>query len=185
MNRPEVWKAVDGTDGKYEVSNTGRVRSNKYLGHDRQKELSACLDEKGYPRLRIYIGSNRKSFRVHQLVARAFIPNPNNLPQVNHIDANKQNNTVDNLEWVTNLENHRHKEAHGLDAPFKVARAEAAERRKKAVIITRLSTGDRILLESSAVAQAEYGMRNISEVLHGRRCSTNGYSARFVIEGVV
>ena len=99
----EEWRPVVGYEGLYEVSNTGRVRSvdkydsmNRFL---RGRILRLFTDGLGYLRAQLYSNSKRKSFLVHRLVAQAFIPNPDNLPQVNHRDENPGNNNVDNLEW--------------------------------------------------------------------------------------
>ena len=99
----EEWRPIEGYEGLYEVSNTGRVRSldkydsmNRFL---RGRILRLFTDGLGYLRAQLYSNSKRKSFLVHRLVAQAFIPNPDNLPQVNHRDENPSNDSVDNLEW--------------------------------------------------------------------------------------
>lgn len=100
----EIWKDCKGYEGKYQVSNLGRVWS---IGS--QKYLKGSYDKDGYRQayLTAKNGKSKKEF-IHRLVALAFIPNPNNLPQVNHIDENKQNNCVDNLEWVSIKDNANH-----------------------------------------------------------------------------
>lgn len=110
----EVYKPIPGYPG-YEVSNLGNVRSldrvvvrgNKPL-HVRGTKIIPCADYKGYLRLRLQFAGKRYTLRVHRAVAMAFLPNPNNLPQVNHKDGNKKNNCVENLEWCSNAENQRH-----------------------------------------------------------------------------
>ena len=99
----EEWRPIEGYEGLYEVSNTGQVRSldkydsmNRFL---RGRILRLFTDGLGYLRAQLYSNSKRKSFLVHRLVAQAFIPNPDNLPQVNHRDENPSNDNVDNLEW--------------------------------------------------------------------------------------
>ena len=95
----EIWKDVVGWEGLYQVSSFGRVKSF------RKKEphlLSTCVGAHGYCVVLLHDGNGqRKNERVHRLVAQAFIPNPDNLPQVNHKDECKTNNRVDNLEWCT------------------------------------------------------------------------------------
>lgn len=100
----EQWRPVKGHEA-YEVSNQGIVR-NAVRGNVRR----LTPNEKGYLRVQL----NGKWLRVHRLVAIAFVPNPENKPQVNHIDGDKTNNRADNLEWVTNLENAAHAISHGL-----------------------------------------------------------------------
>ena len=98
MKQPEEWKLIPGYDGKYEVSDWGRVRSYK-----RQKEriLSPGKDKNGYYQVSLCKDGKEKHCIIHRLVAEAFISNPNNLPEVNHKDEDKRNNHVTNLEWCS------------------------------------------------------------------------------------
>lgn len=98
----EMWRPIVGTKGFIEVSNEGRVRS---LLRGSPKVLKTQKDNNGYRRVRVTLERKKMSFKVHREVARAFIANPNELPQVNHIDGNKENNNVTNLEWCTNRDN--------------------------------------------------------------------------------
>lgn len=98
-NRLEKFKPILGYE-QYEVSTWGRVFNTKTGNF-----LTPYHHHKGYLRVDLKNGMIRKHFKVHRLVAEAFIPNPENKPQVNHIDGNPGNNSVTNLEWVTNQEN--------------------------------------------------------------------------------
>ena len=91
----EIWKDIKGYEGLYQVSNFGRIANKKY------KIKTNELYKNGYLYVDLYKYNKRKRMLVHRLVAKAFISNPNNLPQVNHIDGNKENNNVENLEWCT------------------------------------------------------------------------------------
>lgn len=92
----EVWKDIDGFEGLYQVSNYGRVKNIKT-----EKVLTNVLHHSGYVMVGLPKNKRVKCFNVHRLVAKAFLPNPQNLPCVNHKDENKQNNFVENLEWCT------------------------------------------------------------------------------------
>lgn len=92
----EIWKDIDGYDGLYQISNLGNVRSLKF---GKIKLLKQINDKYGYKKVDLYKDRKTKTCKIHRLVAQAFIPNPNNLPEVNHKDENKSNNCVDNLEW--------------------------------------------------------------------------------------
>ena len=96
----EVWRFIAGFNNKYEVSTFGNVRNSRTRNLVRQEET-----EKGYLRVPLSKNKKRKWCKVHRLVAKTFIENPENKPQVNHKDFNKKNNRVWNLEWVTDEEN--------------------------------------------------------------------------------
>lgn len=102
----EIWKDYIAT---YQISNMGRIRNTK-TNHI----LKTTLTGSGYLGCVISLNGTKKCIKVHRAVAQAFIPNPNNLPQVNHIDGCKTNNVWTNLEWVTNQENVCHSFALGL-----------------------------------------------------------------------
>lgn len=102
-------KYNDMYKGMYQVSNLGRVRSLDRIDsrgfHHRGRILTTGIDRTGYPNIHLSKKSNSRTVRVHRLVALTFIPNPDNKPQVNHKDEKRDNNNVDNLEWVTAKEN--------------------------------------------------------------------------------
>ena len=96
----EIWKDIAGYENLYQVSNLGNVKTVK-----QNKILKQHISVHGYLRCRMRKNNKTKKFVVHRLVAKAFIPNPENKPCVDHIDTNKQNNNVKNLRWVTYSEN--------------------------------------------------------------------------------
>lgn len=165
----EQWKVVEGTYGALEVSDLGRVKSNLRDG----RILKTQKDSKGYHRLRMTIRRQRYSFKLHRIVAQAFVPNPENKPQVNHIDGNKDNNAASNLEWVSNIENVHHAISKGLwDGVYKASLKEN-ESRKKPIIAFK----DGEVIEFSSIADAEraLGTRHITDVLKGKRRQAKGY----------
>lgn len=103
LNLFEVWKPVKGFEGLYDISSEGRVWS--YYSN---KILKPSVDIGGYLFFDFRKDGKRYNKKVHRLVAEAFIPNPYNKPQINHLDENPKNNNVSNLEWVTQKENNNY-----------------------------------------------------------------------------
>lgn len=101
----ELWRDVKGFQGRYQVSNYGRVKS---LDRYHKKQIIRKPKTRKYAELLLTSNGKTKWVLVHRLVAQAFIPNPQNKPEVNHKDGNKLNNNVDNLQWCTRSENELH-----------------------------------------------------------------------------
>ena len=106
----EIWKDVEGFNG-YQISSFGRVKS---LKNNKETILKPVIKRGGYVGLHFYKNKKHYNVRVHQLVANAFIPNPENKPQINHINGIKTNNHISNLEWCTASENLKHAYKTGL-----------------------------------------------------------------------
>ena len=98
----EIWCPIKGYEGFYGVSDKGRVRS---LKSGKERILKPGSDKDGYLQVGLYKNGEKKMCKVHRLVAQTFIPNPDNLPQVNHKDEDKENNSVHNLEWCSSKYN--------------------------------------------------------------------------------
>ena len=117
MSDTQVWKDVVGYEGLYQVSSEGNVRvlprtivdtgkgGTKRVRHHDMKQLALSLNRQGYYTISLTKDKKQKNWLVSRLVAIAFIPNPDNLPCVNHKDENSQNNKVENLEWCTRAYN--------------------------------------------------------------------------------
>ena len=112
----EVWKDIVGYEGLYQVSNLGRVKSLNYKHTKKEGVLAFKRHKSGYLTVMLCKNGENKNRSIQTLVAGEFIENPENKPCVNHIDGNKENNAVENLEWVTYSENTRHAIRTGLRA---------------------------------------------------------------------
>ena len=113
----ESWRAVKGYENLYEVSNMGRIKSLPKHSHKKEMILKSKLTKDGYYETTLLKDAKPKYIRTHRIVAEAFIDNPLHKPEVNHIDGNKLNNRVDNLEWCTGSENQIHAYKLGLQKP--------------------------------------------------------------------
>lgn len=143
----EIWKSVKDYEKYYEVSNFGNVRSKhrivkfgprlREVGKDNLRKND---NGNSYLQVSFSVQGKHKNKYVHRLVAEAFIPNPLGLPEVNHIDGNKRNNTVNNLEWVTRVQNIDHAISHKLIAigsrksSAKLSRIEARQIKREKLV---------------------------------------------------
>lgn len=116
MVQDVLWEPVQGYDGMYEVSNTGMVRSiyreiklpNGICRTLQGRTIAIKTNNDGYLFVSLSRNGEQETKYIHRAVAEAYIPNPDKLPQVNHLDGNKRNNNVDNLAWVTHQQNVKH-----------------------------------------------------------------------------
>ena len=173
----EVWKPIDDM---YEVSNKGRFRSVYYYSHITKKKYPRVRILKQHPVLNGYlkVSLHGKGCYAHRVVAKIFLENPNNLEQINHKDGNKQNNCVENLEWVTRIQNMNHAKDNGLN----VAMLENTPITSKPVIQFNLETGEEIArFKSTKDVQRKFGYRpsNISRACNGLLKSYHGYGWKY------
>ena len=178
----EIWRTVKGYP-LYSVSNLGRLKNNKT-----QRILQGGLDNYGYRNAILCNNGKRKSKTIHRLIAENFIDNPENKPQVNHINGIKTDNRVINLEWVTNQENQDHF--------WKVINSDAnkANRSKahkgKGVLSENPNAKSVIRVEDGKIyktikeAALDVGIKyhHIGEVCRGKRKSAGGYHWKFYKE---
>lgn len=169
----EIWKDIKDYEGLYQVSNLGNVKSlDRYVNYkikDTKRKLlgkskKLSLNEKGYLKVTLHKNCKGKTREVQRLVAETFIPNPENKPQVNHIDGNKTNNYVTNLEWVTESENMVH--------AFNILERGLREVKQYDLKGNYISTYKSV---KEAGEKNNIARCGISNVLHGKRNKAGGY----------
>ena len=183
----EVWKDIEGYEGYYQVSNLGQVRSLDrtipFRGGEKKLEgmiLKQKLN-KGYNMVGISMGGKQKGKLTSRLVAKAFIDNPENKPEVNHIDENKQNNRVENLEWVTAKENANH----GTRNQKVIKNLEwASEKQKTPVAMIDKTTGE-VIQKFESINEAFRHLNivvngGISKACNGNQKTAYGYNWRYI-----
>ncbi|RDF91113.1 endonuclease [Lacticaseibacillus paracasei] len=166
----EIWKDIKDCEGLYQVSNLGRVRSLERIdasGHHRKGIMLAGGLCGGYRSIILYRDGGAESKLIHRLVAEAFIPNPDGLPEVNHLDEDKMNNAVSNLEYCTRQYNL----AYGT-------RNERIAKSQEQTIHVVTSSGHRYYFGSVKEAAKLLGLwpQDITNCLHGRAKHHGGFS---------
>lgn len=166
----EIWKDIEGYEGVYHVSNLGRAK-RVTTG----RILKSGKDRGGYLQVDLCKNGKHKTHRIHRLVAQAFIPNPENKPEVNHIDENKTNNMVSNLEWMTAKENSNHGTRNE-----RMAKA-ISKSNSIPIIATNIKTGESTELYGTSECARQLGLNqsNITSVLKGRRETVGGYTFQY------
>lgn len=164
----EIYVPVEGTNNRYLVSNMGNVKCLS-RNHKEYVLMKPTLDKRGYPRVDLY-GVQRNAF-VHRLVAQAFIPNPENKRTVNHKNEVKTDNRVENLEWLTNAENHN----------YGTRNARVGKMQEKVVLCISLATGEIVKRYSAVKEVVEDGFNRscVSLCANGHLKSSGGYSWRY------
>ena len=172
-------------DGRYAVDIEGKVYSlRNNAGNIRKSPL--CLKERigraGYSSLCLYVPNNTNKGYIcvstHRIVAETFIPNPHNKPQVNHLDGNKLNNHVTNLEWVTASENMQHAHKNGLVTHSYPYKGKFNGEHNKSIPIRQLTLDGELIqtFPSSQEAQRQgFSQGNIHMVIQGKRKSHKGF----------
>lgn len=168
----EIWKPIKHNNN-YMVSNEGRIKSLKYRNTNKEHIL-ACYG-KEYKMVKISKGNTRKDYFIHKLVAEAFIPNPDNLPCINHINGIKTDNRVENLEWCSYSHNIREAFRLGL-SHNKTGKGNG---RSKAV--DQYSIDGKFIKRWESMRQAEITLKilHIHEVCQGKRKTIGGYIWRY------
>lgn len=191
----EVWKDIKDYEGLYQVSNLGNVRSldrevkdttKNRIQHIKGKILKLTDNGKGYKLVFLNKDRNRENKYVHRLVAETFIPNPNNLKEVNHKNLNKNDNSVHNLEWITSIDNKRHyrqteiSKINNLKAK-ETLRKNYGEKTKKATsYIIYAYTQDNLIIKEIS-KQTGIGQAKISKILKENNIPLNNrYRKKYI-----
>lgn len=172
----EVWKPVQGYEGIYEVSNLGRVRSLDRFTRNRWGTLRPVagamkvpqVKREGYCYLNLYSERKARPMYVHRLVALAFLPNPDDLPQVNHKDGDKANNAVTNLEWCSKSDNCQHAIDEGL---YEQARGESSGSAKvtESDVIEMRRLWASGMLQKDIAARFGIGRKAVTKIVNRQR----------------
>jgi len=172
----EEWRDVVGYEGKYQISNKGNSRSLvDSWGNPKPKPLLLKLhpETKGYLQVRFSKDGKQKTFKVHRLVALAFIPNPLGLPEVNHKDEDKTNNCVGNLEWCDHLYNIRYGTGIRRNANIHTNNP------KRSKIVLQLDKEGNLIREWPSISEIKrqlgYNQGHVSECCRGERAHHKGY----------
>ena len=177
MNENEVWKDVKDYEGLYQVSDRGNVRSVDRINHIGSRYSGRILkpryDKDGYLRVSLCKNGIKKIKLIHRLVLEAFVENPSNLPEVNHLDEVKDNNNVKNLEWC--------------DSRYNVNYGTRTERVSKKVRAVNVETGEVVTFSSvSEAGKKGYSCGNVSQASRGIYYGGNLYRGyRWYYEGEV
>ena len=169
----EEWKTIKNTNGDYQVSNLGRIRSKR--NKNREWKIINCFKEKtGYIGVKIRFNNTNKRTHllVHRLVAEYFLIKTSKNMEVNHINGVKTDNRVENLEWVTSSENTEHAVKNKLLVPWNKPR--------KPIIAINLETNETKEFDSISKAELFFNSRHITDVLKGKRTQTRGYTFRYI-----
>lgn len=176
----EQWKDIENFEG-YKISDSGRVKSyvnNRHGIGSKSHILKPTVNKLGYESVCLGRGNRRL---IHRLVAAAYIPNPNNLPLVRHLDDNPRNNNVSNLAWGTQLDNMHDCVSHGRLVGDTTA---AVEANKQKVIATSIDGKQEFLFSSASEAARTLNVwkQHITHVIYGRIRQTGGWTFRYANE---
>lgn len=163
----EIWKEIIGFENVYEISNYGKVRAYKS-----KKTLKPWISHDGYVVIKL---KNRKNYKIHRLVAKAFIPNLKKLPCVNHKDENKQNNYVENLEWCSRKYNINYGNRNKITA------------KKLSKPVQQIDLSSNVIATFNSMKEASditgVGVGNISRICNGKSGTRKKFTWKYLEKG--
>lgn len=175
----EEWKDIEGYEGKYKASIYGRIKNIKT-----KKILKQYVGNNGYYRIGLYNNSITKVYEVHRIIAKTFIDNIDRKEEVNHIDGNKLNNNIKNLEWVTHKENIQHAWRTKLFEPVREASRRYGKDNPAAKKIIQYNLKGQKIKEYESIADAvretKIHKTSIGKCCNGRQKTAGGYIWKFI-----
>ena len=195
VNMEEIWKDIKGYEKMYQISNYGRIKSlSRFINsckqyssigyYSKEKIIKQSVSKTGYYICTLCKNGKTRTFKVHRLIAEAFIDNPNNLPIINHKDGNKLNNSIDNMEWCDYSHNNKEAYKQGLKESNLKWIVELNKRKRKKV--NQYDLNNNFIKQYKSVHEAENETKahhvNIIKVCKGQRITAGGYKWRYAEE---
>lgn len=169
----EIWKPISGYEGLYVVSNIGNVKNNSGI------LITGCIDKIGYMSVTLTKNGEIKKFLRHRLVALNYIQNPESKRTVNHIDGNKSNNSIENLEWNTHSENHKHAFDKLGRKPNKTCEGKFGQKHSRSIVILQFDLNNNFINKFYGTCEAKrltgISQPCISAAINGRQKTAGGY----------
>lgn len=190
----EIWKDIKGYEGYYQISNLGNIKGlNRTIENKsviggkykiKEKNKSQTISKTGYYICALYKNGKGRTFKVHRLIAEAFIDNIDNLPIINHKDGNKLNNSIDNLEWCDYSHNNKEAYKQGLKEKNLKWIVECNKRKRKKV--NQYDLNNNFIKQYKSIQEAESQTKvhhiNIIKVCKGQRITAGGYKWEYAKE---
>ena len=176
----EIWKDIEGYEGLYQVSNMGNVKSlgryrkTKHNGVAwlKEKIMKPKIGKNGYYEISLMKNGKHKSHIIHRLVAKAFIPNPENKPCIDHINTNRFDNRIENLRWCTQKEN--------LNNPISVEKQQNDPKKSKPILVIKKGEIVMFFPSASEAGRKGFTLSSVTECARGEKKHHKGYQWQYV-----